>query len=95
MLSIPPATTTSLTPAAMLCCAMVTAFIPEEHTLFTVVQQADGGRPAPSAAWRAGAWPRPALSTLPMMTSCTSSGPTPARSSAARMATLPSCGAVS
>ena len=33
------------------------AFMPEPHTLLIVVQPADSGRPAPSAAWRAGAWP--------------------------------------
>ena len=35
--------------------------------------------------------PRPALSTLPMMHSCTAPGASPARSSAARMASAPSC----
>ena len=37
------------------------------------------GMPAPSAAWRAGAWPRPAGNTQPMMTSCTSAAGDPAR----------------
>ena len=51
------------------------------------------GRPAPSAAWRAGAWPWPAGSTQPMITSCTCSGfDASARSTAARMAAAPSSG---
>ena len=32
----------------------MTAFMPEPHILLTVVQVVDFGRPAPSAAWRAG-----------------------------------------
>ncbi|KFM28549.1 hypothetical protein F751_0290 [Auxenochlorella protothecoides] len=45
-----------------LAAAMVSAFIPELHTLFTVVQSAEKGKPALRAAWRAGACPRLALS---------------------------------
>src|SRR5262249_5163066 len=48
------------------------------------------GRPANSAAWRAGACPTPAGSTMPMCTSPTSPGATPARSSAALIAVAPS-----
>src|SRR5712692_3576410 len=77
MLSIPPATLTSLVPAMSRSCANIAAFIPEPHILFTVVQPADSGRPAPSDAWRAGACPCPAGSTQPMITSCTWSGLTP------------------
>src|SRR3954467_5769051 len=73
--------------------ANIAAFMPEPHILFTVVQPAASGRPAPSDAWRAGAWPRPAGSTQPMITSCTSSGRSFARSTAARMAAAPSSGA--
>jgi hypothetical protein len=47
------------------------------------------------AAWRAGAWPWPAGSTQPMITSSTCSGLRPARSTAALMATLPSWAQVS
>ena len=50
------------------------AFIPEPHILLIVVQPVPSGSPAPSDAWRAGAWPWPAGSTQPMITSCTSSG---------------------
>ena len=69
--------------------------MPEPHILLTVVQGTDCGSPAPSAAWRAGAWPCPAGSTQPISTSLTSSAFKPARSTAALMAALPSCGAVS
>ena len=48
------------------------AFMPEPHILLMVVVGTPFGMPAPSAAWRAGAWPRPAGSTQPMMTSWTS-----------------------
>src|SRR6185437_15976574 len=68
------------------------AFIPEPHTLLTVVQPVAGGRPAPSDAWRAGAWPRLAGSTQPMITSLTSLAAMPDCSSAARIAVAPSVG---
>src|SRR5258708_310837 len=73
--------------------ANIAAFIPEPHILFTVVQPAASGNPAPSEAWRAGAWPRPAGRTQPMITCCTSSGRIFARSTAARIAAAPSSGA--
>src|SRR3981081_4716415 len=90
--SIPPATTTSPDWAINRSCANIAAFMPEPHILFTVVQPAASGRPAPSEAWRAGAWPCPALNTQPMITSCTASGEILARSSAARAAAAPSSG---
>ena len=49
--------------------ANIAAFMPEPHILLTVVQPAASGRPAPRAAWRAGAWPSPAGSTQPIRTS--------------------------
>src|SRR2546422_2562667 len=91
--SMPPATMISLVPEARRSCANIAAFIPEPHILFTVVQPAASGRPAPSEAWRAGAWPCPADSTQPMITSSTSSGEILARSTAARIAAAPSSGA--
>src|SRR5215813_172495 len=91
--SMPPATTTSKEFVASRSCANIAAFIPEPHILFTVVQPAASGNPAPSEAWRAGACPWPAGSTQPMITSCTWSGRMPARSTAARMAAAPSSGA--
>src|SRR6266851_9016631 len=91
--SMPPATMISLVPEARRSCANIAAFIPEPHILFTVVQPAASGSPAPREAWRAGAWPCPAGSTQPMITSCTSSGEILARSTAARIAAAPSSGA--
>src|SRR6266851_7903013 len=92
--SIPPATMKSAELEINKSCASIVAFIPEPHILFTVVQPAASGNPAPRDAWRAGAWPCPAGSTQPMMTSCTSSAPILARSTAARIAAAPSSGAV-
>src|SRR5258706_2010722 len=91
--SMPPATMTRSFSARRASWASIAAFIPEPHILFTVVQPAASGRPSPRDAWRAGAWPWPAGSTQPMMTSCTSSGRILARSTAARMAAAPSSGA--
>src|SRR5687768_16385039 len=91
--SMPPATTTSIEFAQSKSCANIAAFIPEPHILFTVVQPVARGRPAPSEAWRAGAWPCAAGSTQPMITSSTSSGRILARSTAARIAAAPSSGA--
>src|SRR6478735_1531485 len=90
---MPPATTTSNEFTASRSCANIAAFIPEPHILFTVVQPAASGSPAPSEAWRAGACPWPAGSTQPMITSWTSSGRMRARSTAARIAAAPSSGA--
>ena len=69
MLSIPPATIISWSPLAILCAANITAFIPEAHTLFTVVF-GTSGKPANLAAWVAGACPKLADSTFPINTSC-------------------------
>ena len=69
MLSMPPATTISAEPATITSCASIAAFIAEPHILLTVVQPAESGTPALSEACRAGAWPWPAGSTLPMITS--------------------------
>ena len=77
MLSMPPATITAFVPSATRSCASIAAFMPEPHTLLIVVQPVAGGSPAPSAAWRAGAWPWPAGSTLPMIDFLTSCGATP------------------
>src|SRR5258706_4505251 len=91
---MPPATTTVAWPDDSLAAAIIAAFMPEPHILLIVVAGVDLSRPAPSAAWRAGAWPCPAPSTLPKMRSSTSVGFTPACSIAALMATAPSCEAV-
>ncbi len=89
MLSMPPATITSAEPALIMSWAKMAACIPDPQTLLTVTASAEFGRPAPSAAWRAGAWPRPAGSTQPMNTLSTCSPLTPARSSAALIAVAP------
>src|SRR5690242_9132894 len=90
--SMPPATTTAAEPALIRSWPSMIDFMPEPHTLLMVVQPTAGGRPAPSEAWRAGAWPRLAVSTQPMITSLTSVGATPDCSSAARIAVAPRVG---
>ena len=61
-------------PARIWSPASITAFMPEPHILLTVVAGTLSAMPAPTAAWRAGAWPRPAGSTQPKITSSTASG---------------------
>src|SRR3990172_511990 len=67
----------------------------EPQTLLIVVAPTSTPNPAPSEACLAGFCPTPAPMTLPNKTSSTSLGSTPAFCRAARMATLPSSGAVS
>jgi hypothetical protein len=87
---MPPATMRSDEPAAIMSCANMAACMPEPQTLLMVVASTDVGRPAPSAACRAGAWPSPAGRTQPMKILSTCSPETPARSMAARTAAAPS-----
>ena len=94
MLSMPPATTTSAERARKRSLATIAAFMPEPHILLMVVAPAASGKPAPIAAWRAGAWPWPAGSTQPMRISSTLSAAIPARSTAAEIARAPSAGAL-
>jgi hypothetical protein len=89
MLSMPPATITVALPASSMSCASMVAFMPEPHILDSVTAPADSGSPPLSAAWRAGAWPWPAIRQLPNSTSSTSALSTPLRSTAALMATPP------
>ncbi len=91
MLSIPPATAISASPARISAAASIIALRPDPQTRLIVVALVVTGSPARSAAWRAGAWPTPAWRTWPMRTSsiCVPSGRS-ARSTAARMATPPS-----
>jgi len=63
--SSPPASTSCAEPARIWSAASITAFSPEPHILLTVVHGTLTGTPAPTAAWRAGAWPSPAGSTHP------------------------------
>ena len=74
MFSMPPATMSSASPARIADAPSITAFRPEPQTLLMVMAPTLSGRPAFSAAWRAGAWPTPAWSTLPMIASSTCSG---------------------
>src|ERR1700674_5565286 len=92
--SMPPATTIVAWPEESSSEAIIAAFMPEPHILLTVVAGVLLSRPAPSAAWRAGAWPWPAPSTLPKIRSSTSVGFTPACSIALLIAVAPSCEAV-
>ncbi len=96
MLSMPPATMTALAPAVMRSCDSIAAFMPEPHILLIVVQPTESGMPAPIEACRAGACacPCPADNILPMMTSSISSPLSPARATAARIASAPSSEAV-
>ena len=88
---MPPATTTSASPALISAAASMIDFRPEPQTRLIVVAVVLSGRPARSAAWRAGAWPTPAWSTWPIRTSSIGvpSGQA-GRSTAARIATPPS-----
>jgi hypothetical protein len=91
MFSMPPATTTSASPARISAAASITALRPEPQTRLMVVALVVTGSPASSAAWRAGACPAPACRTWPISTSSIGvpSG-SPDRSTAARIATPPS-----
>src|SRR5512134_884438 len=89
MFSWPPAITTSASPLATDCAASITAFRPEPHTLLMVMAGIMSGRPALIAAWRAGFWPTPAVSTCPRITSDTWSGLSPERSRSLRMMCAP------
>jgi hypothetical protein len=53
-------------PARRSLAADITARIAEPQTLLKVIAPVAGVQPAPSAACRAGACPRPAVSTHPM-----------------------------
>jgi len=93
MLSMPPATTYLKSPQRRSLAAIITARIPEPQTLLRVRAPVATGQPAPIDAWRAGAWPWPAVSTQPMLTCWISSGDRPARSMAAEIARAPRAGA--
>ena len=62
---------------------------PEPQSWLTPQAGTSNGTPALTDAWRAGFWPCPADRIWPMMTSETAPGSTPARSSAASIATWP------
>src|SRR5829696_5486199 len=87
---MPPPTPTSMSPARIDWSSRPTARMPDAQTLLIVSEETCFGMPALICAWREGIWPWPACSTWPMITCCTCSGSTPARSSAAPIAMPPS-----
>src|SRR5687768_8467033 len=95
MLSMPPASTTLALPATSMSWPNIIARMPEPHILLNVTAPVESGRPALRIAWRAGAWPWPAIRQLPISTSSIESPGTPARSSAALIAAAPSSQACS
>src|SRR3989344_343645 len=90
---MPPATTTPTAPASNWSWPSITVCMPEPHILVSVVAGTLSGRPAAIRAWRAGAWPMPAIRQQPISTSSTSLACTGVSSIAARMAAAPSRGA--
>src|SRR5438552_1096988 len=99
MCSTPPATTSCAAPLTTACAPKFTACSAEPQNRFTVVPGTSTGRPAASTAPRAMFMPcSPTCVTHPMITSSTSSGLTPARSSApvsVRASRSTGCNAVS
>ena len=87
--SWPPATIILASPDMICCMPMAMARRPEPQTWLSPQAVASFGTPALIAAWRAGFWPWPAVSTWPRMTSSTSPASTPARASTSLTATLP------
>ena len=61
---MPPVTTHSCSPARIIASAISIARIDEAQTLLIVSAGVSFGSPAPTAAWRAGAWPAPRLEHL-------------------------------
>src|SRR6516164_6804299 len=93
MFSMPPATAALMLPSAISCAAETIACAPEPQTRLTVSAGTVTGRLAWTAACRAGFILVPACTTLPMTTVSTSSGFSPARLTAAPIATGPRAGA--
>ena len=77
MFSMPPASMTDLWPRSIDCAAIITAFIPDAQTLFTVVAGVSSPIFTTLATCLAGAYPMPAYNTAPMYISSTSLGFTP------------------
>src|SRR6266581_6699721 len=85
MLSTPPATKTSPSPALIARAAALTAARPEEQSRLNVTPATETGRPASSAAIRATLrLSSPAWFAQPRYTSSTSAGSTPARRTTSR-----------
>ena len=66
--SMPPATTTSNSPALISWAASAIASRPDRQTLLMVSEGTVIGMPPATAACRDGIWPAPACSTWPMIT---------------------------
>src|SRR3990172_716718 len=66
--------------------------MPEPQTLLSVAHAVELSSPAPSTAWRAGAWPTAAGNTQPMMASLMSFDSRPDWATVALIATAASCG---
>src|SRR5918911_887020 len=94
MLSMPPATMISWVPASSMSCANIAAFMPEPHIFDSVTAPTLLGRPALNSAWRAGAWPWPAIRQLPNSTSPTESAGERAPSAAGLLPPAPPAGGV-
>ena len=94
MLSMPPATIESASPARIAWAASMTALRPEPHTLLIVTAAMVSGKPALRAACRAGFWPTPAWMHIAHddFVDLVRRVPWPGCSASA-MATAPSCGA--
>ncbi len=91
MLSTPPATSRSLSPATMRCAAMAMVCRPLEQKRLIVTPPTLIGMPARNAAWRAMFMPvAPSGLAQPISTSSIAAGSTPARSTAALIAKPPS-----
>src|SRR5262249_30434218 len=95
MLSWPPATMQSASPALIAWAPSITAFRPEPQTLLIVSAPTCGSMPALICACRAGACPCPPWTTWPMITSSTRSPGTWARFMASRIAAAPRSDALS
>jgi hypothetical protein len=80
MLSTPPATNTSASPAMMRCAARAMVCRPDEQKRLTVMPEVVTGQPARKAIWRAMLAPvAPSGLAQPMITSSTSAASMPAR----------------
>ena len=89
--SMPPATTTSYSPALISWSASAMASRPDRQTLLMVMAGTSMPIPPTTAACRAGSCPHPACSTWPMITYWTSVAGTPLRCSAPAIAAPPRC----
>ena len=89
MLSMPPATTISASPALIRSAPRLTALRAEPQTLLMLSAGTWGGNPALKAACRAGICPSPAGTTVPMMTWPTRSCGARERFTTSRMTAAP------